>query len=24
VFQAGEGEWAYRPEHRRYVRIKGT
>lgn len=24
VFQAGEGEWAYRPEHRRYVRIRGT
>lgn len=24
VFQAGEGEWVYRPEHRRYVRLKGT
>jgi len=24
VLQAGEGEWAYRPEHRRYVRIRGT
>jgi hypothetical protein len=24
VFQAGEGEWVYRPDHRRYVRIKGT
>ncbi|MCU1455557.1 MAG: hypothetical protein JWN46_3703 [Acidimicrobiales bacterium] len=24
VFQAGQGEWVYRPEHRRYVRLKGT
>lgn len=24
VFQAGAGEWVYRPEHRRYVRLKGT
>jgi hypothetical protein len=24
VFQAGEGEWVYRPEHRRYVRLKDT
>ena len=24
VFQAGEGEWVYRPDHRRYVRLKGT
>jgi hypothetical protein len=24
VFQAGEGEWVYRPDHRRYVRVKGT
>lgn len=24
VFQAGVGEWVYRPEHRRYVRLKGT
>ena len=24
VFQAGEGEWVYRPEHRRYVRVRGT
>ncbi len=22
VFQAGEGEWVYRPDHRRYVRLK--
>lgn len=24
VFQSGEGEWVYRPDHRRYVRLKGT
>ncbi|MCU1358028.1 MAG: hypothetical protein JWM89_3446 [Acidimicrobiales bacterium] len=24
VFQAGEGEWVYRPDHRRYVRLKDT
>ena len=24
VFQAGVGEWVYRPDHRRYVRVKGT
>ena len=24
VFQAGEGEWVYRPDHRRYVRLKKT
>ncbi|MCB0971561.1 MAG: DUF2185 domain-containing protein [Acidimicrobiales bacterium] len=24
VFQAGEGEWVYRPDHRRYVRLKNT
>lgn len=24
VFQAGDGEWVYRPDHRRYVRLKGT
>jgi len=24
VFQADEGEWVYRPDHRRYVRLKGT
>ena len=24
AFQAGEGEWVYRPEHHRYVRLKGT
>jgi hypothetical protein len=24
VFQAGAGEWVYRPEHRRYVRLRGT
>lgn len=24
VFQAGEGEWVYRPEHRRYVRLRDT
>lgn len=24
VFQADRGEWVYRPEHRRYVRLKGT
>lgn len=24
VFQAGTGEWVYRPEHRRYVRVKDT
>lgn len=24
VFQAGEGEWVYRPDHRRYVRLKET
>jgi hypothetical protein len=24
VFQAGEGEWVYRLDHRRYVRVKGT
>ena len=24
VFQAGSGEWVYRPEHRRYVRLKDT
>ena len=24
VFQAGAGEWVYRPEHRRYVRLKDT
>ena len=24
VFQAGEGEWVYRPDHRRYVRVKNT
>lgn len=24
VFQTGEGEWVYRPEHRRYVRLKNT
>lgn len=24
VFQAGAGEWVYRPEHHRYVRLKGT
>jgi hypothetical protein len=24
VFQAGEGEWVYRPEHTRYVRVRGT
>jgi hypothetical protein len=24
VFQAGSGEWVYRPEHRRYVRLRGT
>ncbi|MCU1351567.1 MAG: hypothetical protein JWM05_776 [Acidimicrobiales bacterium] len=24
VFQAGQGEWVYRPDHRRYVRLKGT
>lgn len=22
VFQAGDGEWVYRPDHRRYVRLK--
>lgn len=24
VFQAGGGEWVYRPDHRRYVRLRGT
>ena len=24
VFQIGEGEWVYRPDHRRYVRLKDT
>jgi len=24
VFQAGAGEWVYRPEHRRFVRLKDT
>ena len=24
VFQAGEGEWVYRPDHRRYVRLKNS
>ena len=24
VFQAGQGEWVYRPEHRRYVRLRDT
>ncbi len=24
VFQAGQGEWVYRPDHRRYVRLKDT
>ena len=24
VFQAGEGEWVYRADHRRYVRLKDT
>ena len=24
VFQAGEGEWVYRPDHRRYFRLKNT
>ncbi|CAN5793461.1 DUF2185 domain-containing protein [soil metagenome] len=24
VFQSGEGEWVYRPEHRRYVRLRDT
>lgn len=24
VFQAGDGEWVYRPDHRRYVRLKDT
>ena len=24
VFQAGGGEWVYRPDHHRYVRVKGT
>ncbi|MGI8757217.1 MAG: immunity protein Imm33 domain-containing protein [Acidimicrobiales bacterium] len=24
VFQASEGEWVYRSDHRRYVRLKGT
>ncbi|MGI8710482.1 MAG: immunity protein Imm33 domain-containing protein [Acidimicrobiales bacterium] len=24
VFQAGAGEWVYRPDHRRYVRLKNT
>lgn len=24
VFQAGTGEWVYRPDHRRYVRLKNT
>ena len=24
VFQAGEGEWVYRPDHRRFVRVKNT
>ena len=24
VFQAGDGEWVYRPDHRRYVRLKPT
>jgi len=24
VFGAGAGEWVYRPEHRRYVRLEGT
>ncbi len=24
VFQSGEGEWVYRPDHRRYVRLKDT
>jgi hypothetical protein len=24
VFQAGEGEWVYRPDHRRYVRLKDS
>jgi len=24
VFQAGSGEWVYRPEHRRYVRVRDT
>lgn len=24
VFQAGDGEWVYRPDHRRYVRLKNT
>ncbi|WP_426570996.1 immunity protein Imm33 domain-containing protein [Aquihabitans sp. McL0605] len=24
VFQAGVGEWVYRPDHRRYVRLKNT
>lgn len=24
VFQADEGEWVYRTDHRRYVRLKGT
>ena len=24
AFQAGQGEWVYRPEHRRYVRLRDT
>jgi hypothetical protein len=24
VFQSGEGEWVYRPDHRRYVRLKDS
>lgn len=24
AFQAGEGEWVYRPDHHRYVRIRGS
>jgi hypothetical protein len=24
VFQAGAGEWVYRPDHRRYVRVKAS
>lgn len=24
VFQAGGGEWVYRPDHKRYVRVRGT
>lgn len=24
AFQAGDGEWVYRPEHHRYVRVRGT